>query len=103
VERDSFKSGVENVAKKVPNEGNTVGRASMVGLTYIQNRYYDSHAGRFMSLDPIRFAAGLNLSEYCGGNPVGFVDPLGLFKRFEFRIDRRSDEAVALTPPTPRG
>jgi RHS repeat-associated protein len=48
-----------------------------IGLTYIQNRYYDSHAGRFMSLDPIRFAGGLNLYEYCGGNPVGLVDPEG--------------------------
>jgi RHS repeat-associated protein len=49
-----------------------------IGLTYIQNRYYDSHAGRFMSLDPIRFAGGLNLYEYALGNPVGMVDPLGL-------------------------
>jgi RHS repeat-associated protein len=49
-----------------------------IGLTYIQNRYYDSHAGRFMSLDPIRFAGGLNLYEYALGNPVGMVDPDGL-------------------------
>jgi RHS repeat-associated protein len=48
-----------------------------IGLTYIQNRYYDSHAGRFMSLDPIRFAGGLNLYEYAGGNPIGMVDPDG--------------------------
>jgi hypothetical protein len=46
-------------------------------LTYIQNRYYDSHAGRFMSLDPIRFAGGLNLYEYCESNPVGLADPNG--------------------------
>jgi hypothetical protein len=30
-----------------------------------------------MSLDPIRFAGGLNLYEYALGNPVGMVDPEG--------------------------
>jgi RHS repeat-associated protein len=48
-----------------------------IGLTYIQNRYYDSHAGRFMSLDPIRFAGGLNLYNYCESDPVNLIDPDG--------------------------
>jgi hypothetical protein len=30
-----------------------------------------------MSLDPIRFAGGLNLYGYCDGNPVGMADPTG--------------------------
>jgi RHS repeat-associated protein len=49
-----------------------------IGLTYIQNRYYDSHAGRFMSLDPIRFAGGLNLYGYCFGDPINLADPDGM-------------------------
>jgi RHS repeat-associated protein len=48
-----------------------------IGLTYIQNRYYDSHAGRFMSLDPIRFAGGLNLYGYVHGDPINLIDPEG--------------------------
>ena len=31
-----------------------------------------------MSRDPIGYDGGANLYEYCGGEPVGFVDPLGL-------------------------
>lgn len=41
-----------------------------------QNRYYNAPTGRFISEDPIK--DGLNWYSYCGGNPVMFVDPLGL-------------------------
>ena len=47
------------------------------GLIYLRNRYYDSSMGRFITEDPIK--DGLNWYSYCGGNPVVFVDPLGLF------------------------
>jgi RHS repeat-associated protein len=39
-------------------------------------RFYDPQIGRFTQQDPI--GDGLNWYEYCGGNPVGAVDPWGL-------------------------
>ncbi len=47
------------------------------GFIYLRARYYDTETGRFVSEDPIR--DGLNWYVYCGGNPIVFVDPLGLF------------------------
>lgn len=46
------------------------------GFIYLRNRYYDTESSRFVSEDPIR--DGLNWYAYCGGNPITFVDPLGL-------------------------
>jgi RHS repeat-associated protein len=48
------------------------------GLQQLGARLYDPVVGRFISPDPIGFAGGLHLYEYCGGNPVGLVDPGGL-------------------------
>ncbi len=45
---------------------------------YMRARYYDADIGRFISEDPIRFEGGINLYAYVGGNPVNWVDPLGL-------------------------
>ena len=46
------------------------------GLYYYRARYYSPALQRFISEDPIR--AGGNFYEYANGNPVLFVDPLGL-------------------------
>ena len=46
------------------------------GFIYLRARYYDTETGRFVSEDPIR--DGLNWYVYCNGNPVNYVDPLGL-------------------------
>jgi uncharacterized protein RhaS with RHS repeats len=48
------------------------------GLIYCQQRYYDPAAGRWLTRDPIRHAGGVNLYEYCGGDPVNGADPSGL-------------------------
>ncbi len=44
---------------------------------YLRARYYMPSMGRFTTEDPIR--DGLNWYSYCSGNPVMFIDPLGLF------------------------
>jgi RHS repeat-associated protein len=50
------------------------------GLYYARNRYYAPGIGRFISEDPIGFGGGVNFYAYCGGDPVNFIDPMGLFR-----------------------
>lgn len=47
------------------------------GLYYFNARWYDCELGRFTTQDPAR--DGVNWWIYCGGNPITFVDPDGLF------------------------
>lgn len=50
------------------------------GFYEYRARAYNPKLGRFMSEDPLGFAAGdANLYRYCGGDPVNRVDPSGLF------------------------
>jgi RHS repeat-associated protein len=52
------------------------------GLTYNRNRYYSTSSGRFISQDPIGFAAGdANLYRYVGNESTMYTDPSGLAKR----------------------
>jgi RHS repeat-associated protein len=51
---------------------------SDTALYYNRARYYDPQTGRFVSEDPIRFAAGTNFYSYVSNNPVGYRDPSGL-------------------------
>ncbi|MBO5356648.1 MAG: hypothetical protein J6A95_02675 [Clostridia bacterium] len=52
------------------------------GLYYLQSRYYDPQAGRFISMDDISYLdpetiSGANLYAYCGNNPIMRDDPTG--------------------------
>jgi RHS repeat-associated protein len=49
------------------------------GLYQTRHRVYDANVTyRWLSRDPIGEAGGINLYGYVGGNPVNFIDPLGL-------------------------
>ncbi len=51
------------------------------GKLYYRLRYYDADSGRFLSRDPLSFAAGdVVLTNYVGGNPINYVDPWGLIE-----------------------
>lgn len=58
--------------------------AAGYGFYEFRARAYNPALGRFMSEDPVGFAAGdTNQYRYCGGDPVNWVDPSGLFREFE--------------------
>lgn len=49
------------------------------GLYYYWHRWYDATTGRFVSTDPMGYAAGdVNLYRYVGNSPVIYIDPTGL-------------------------
>jgi RHS repeat-associated protein len=48
------------------------------GLYFYRARYHDPTLGRFISEDPLEFAASTNLYAYVNNNPVFYVDPFGL-------------------------
>jgi len=51
-------------------------------LYYMHARYYDKSIGRFLSTDPFpgyrSIPSTMHPYNYCAGNPVNFVDPLGM-------------------------
>jgi RHS repeat-associated protein len=53
------------------------------GLYLTKYRAYDPQVERWLSRDPIGEAGGVNLYGYVGGNPVSWVDSLGLFTQVE--------------------
>ncbi|QPJ66754.1 MAG: RHS repeat-associated core domain-containing protein [Candidatus Nitrohelix vancouverensis] len=49
------------------------------GLYYYRARYYDPEVGRFLTEDPMGFAAGINFYAYVNNNPINANDPSGNF------------------------
>jgi len=48
------------------------------GLYYYRNRYYSPRIRTFLSIDPAGFGDSYDPWQYVGGDPLNFVDPLGL-------------------------
>ena len=51
---------------------------SETGFYHLRARHYAPNLGKFLSRDPIGYAAGSNVYSYCGGDPINAVDPTGL-------------------------
>jgi RHS repeat-associated protein len=56
--------------------GHMIDRDAGLTLTYF--RGYDPSLGRWLSPDPLGYADGPNLYAYVRGNPINYVDPMGL-------------------------
>jgi RHS repeat-associated protein len=74
------------VGETSPAEGDAFKFAGMrydaaVRLEFDRARWYDPASGRFVSRDPIGFAAGdTNIYRYVGNEPTDFSDPSGLLE-----------------------
>ena len=51
---------------------------SAIGQYYAPFRYYNPQTARWNMRDPLGFVDGPNVYAYVSGNPVNFMDPLGL-------------------------
>ena len=47
------------------------------GLYCVRERMYVATLGSWLQRDPLGLAAGINLYQYAGGNPLSFTDPSG--------------------------
>ena len=76
------------------------------GLHYNYFRYYDPQTGRYLTSDPIGLAGGPNTYAYVGGNPLRFIDLLGLVITGEwagFSVSNVSGNYTGLTAHLERG
>jgi RHS repeat-associated protein len=65
------------------------------GLTYMQQRYYDPVAGRFLSIDPVvadaNSGSSFNRYSYANNNPYRYLDPVGRDPA-EKPVDKREEQ-----------
>ena len=61
----------------------TLNTTTPLRLFLTRHRIYSATLNRFLSSDPLGLAGGLNLYAYAEGNPLAYMDPLGL-KSYSF-------------------
>ena len=69
-------------------------------LYHVRHRVYDPMGGRWLQRDPIGMAGGWNLYQYCGGEPWGLVDPMGLYGIGDWWHDFKAGVAEVVAPET---
>jgi len=67
------------------------------GLNLATNRVQDGITGRWLSRDPLRENAGVNLYAYVAADPINQVDPFGLCGSKQSSFCEKLDKAVADT------
>jgi RHS repeat-associated protein len=90
VERYSYDVfGEPNTTSSLGNPFMFTGRRydNETGIYYYRARYYDPNIGRFLQTDPLGYYDSMNLYEYCGNNPMNWIDPWGLLVDVEFSPD----------------
>lgn len=70
-----FQVSIINNPLRLPGQYND----QETGLHYNYYRDYDPSIGRYIQADPVGLDGGLNFYAYALGNPVMFIDPLGLW------------------------
>jgi RHS repeat-associated protein len=71
-------------------------------LNYYRARYYDPELGRFISKDPIGFAAGdVNQFRYVGNGPTNATDPSGAFSNEELPQQDKEHTKAITSPEEP--
>jgi RHS repeat-associated protein len=75
---DAWGNRIATSGNQIPQYGYTGREADETGLIYYRARYYDPTIGRFTQRDPIGLQGGINPYAYVNGNPINWVDPLGL-------------------------
>ncbi|MGN7836769.1 RHS repeat-associated core domain-containing protein [Stenotrophomonas sp. 22385] len=90
-----FGETVEKIQNDMPGYAGHVSD-SITGFSYMQQRYYDSALGRFLSSDPVtplqRSGGAFNRYSYAANNPYTFNDPDG---RQERAAERHSDSVAS--------
>ena len=67
----------DKIMKRTPLLALLLAFVTIAGLTPDASAYYHAGMGRFISRDPMPYADGGNLYEYCGSGPTCAVDPSG--------------------------
>jgi RHS repeat-associated protein len=99
INRTRYEAYGKTAAGTVPNGIGFTGHVNDpdTGLVYMQQRYYDPIAARFMSVDPVTTDAStgamFNVYEYANNNPYRYTDPDG----------REGQQSVTIKLPPPTG
>jgi RHS repeat-associated protein len=72
-------SSLLSSAPKVPETYTGREWDSDAGIYFYRARFYSPVMGRFLSQDPLGYAAGINYYSYVGNDPLLLTDPMGLF------------------------